>query len=802
MYQDPPAGWTYIFRGHAAKGGAHDSGVPALDGTWSNGPGVDSDRWAGDGRGTGNGPKGGVETSFGVLTMEDAETSGSGNSNQKLYFIHTLGQDGVTNNNLLDTGVTLSFRARLTPPDGREEITLPNGSGIFSAGQGMFSIRQNNPFSIISFSLVRTNEDKDASGNLLRFSAAGLTMNRLNGNSPAGAAVESTTNAADNPIVPLDPTVFHEFWITIQSNGAAAGTHLVNVYVDGDLVGTNIHVTAGTNNSNGGSNFLALGLNQTAAVGAFDTDFFAYTTNVIAPAAPVTVTLGGATNTQVFTNPVSLPLDSEAQASPSGTLLIYDGARLVFVQPNPGANIFTNLDVPLGVHSFQAAYREGLGIPNGPTNRSPVINVRVDGGTFGFYAVSNLVTRELANVGTLISCDLAVRNDTSAASNPLRIRLLSTQTFSYNRRLSNAPPAFPPPAETNLFVTNLTLGPSSSFVLNLPTNLNLICPLFQKGNNPYPPPPDNFAEAGTNFHIYAVLEEQLGTNWTKVDRTRIISGEPQPLYPPDPGQIQVLPDNGNDNFLLSLAILGTNRVNEGSLTNYFAVAAFSDGASGAVNAAWSVLPTNFASAFSTLGFTGRLAAPAVSSSTTITLQAQYQRGQTKSNFISVQILDLGDPPTISLQPTNTNVFSGLPASFSVIATGASPLAYQWQFNGQPVAGALTNLLSINPARPSNTGPYTVVIANLLGAITSAPATLTVNLPAVPVFTSAILSNQQMSLTYTGEVSYPYFLDYSTNPASTGAVQWLPLIQLVNTNGTTRYLESSSNTLRLYRVRGL
>ena len=288
-YQSPPGGWTYLFSGDAANGLPRRTPGPALDGTWDHE--VGSDEWNGDGRGLGNGPKGGVETAAGILTIEDAETVSSGtNNNRKIYFIHALGQDGVTNNSLLDTGVTLSFRARLTPTDAKSEIAMPNGYGIFSGGQGMFGLRQKNPGGIISFSLVNSVEDAGGA-NLLNFTSEGLTMNRLNGDSPTNSP-DSTATASQNPIVPLDPTVLHEFWITIRSNSAAAGngTHEVNVYVDGNLTPTTFNVTAGTSSNTGtnnqSTNYLALGLNQSVALGAFDTDFFAYKPGVIQPVLP------------------------------------------------------------------------------------------------------------------------------------------------------------------------------------------------------------------------------------------------------------------------------------------------------------------------------------------------------------------------------------------------------------------------------------------------------------------------------------------------------------------------------------
>lgn len=303
-YAPPPGGWTYIYTGDSASGAPRYQNQFALDGTWRHE--LSSDEWNGDVRGTANPPKGGVESNNGVLTIEDAETTTTGtNNNRKIYFIHSITQDGISVNNLIDSGVTISFRARLTLPDGKEEITLPNGYGIFSEGKGMFGIRQSNPSSIISFCLVLQQEDSTPTS-YLNFQSAGLTMNRLNGDSPAGSgAVNSSSDPSLNPILPLDPTQWHEFWITIQANDATVGngTHTVTIYVDGSQIGMPFNVTAGTGSDTDTTitpnwvDYIGMGLNNSATVGAYDIDFYAYKPGIYAPtplnppAAPTGITV-------------------------------------------------------------------------------------------------------------------------------------------------------------------------------------------------------------------------------------------------------------------------------------------------------------------------------------------------------------------------------------------------------------------------------------------------------------------------------------------------------------------------------
>ena len=83
-------------------------------------------------------------------------------------------------------------------------------------------------------------------------------------------------------------------------------------------------------------------------------------------------------------------------------------------------------------------------------------------------------------------------------------------------------------------------------------------------------------------------------------------------------------------------------------------------------------------------------------------------------------------PSITSQPTNQTVTSGNSASFSVTATGASPLCYQWRNNGTSIGGATNTSYGLSAARTSDAGSYTVVVTNTFGAVTSIVALLTVN----------------------------------------------------------------------------
>jgi len=91
-------------------------------------------------------------------------------------------------------------------------------------------------------------------------------------------------------------------------------------------------------------------------------------------------------------------------------------------------------------------------------------------------------------------------------------------------------------------------------------------------------------------------------------------------------------------------------------------------------------------------------------------------------------LTVNAPPNITTQPTSQTVTAGRTATFTVVATGTAPLTYQWQKNGAAISGA-TAASYTTPATTAadNGSTFTVVVSNSVGNITSAAATLTVNI---------------------------------------------------------------------------
>jgi len=87
-------------------------------------------------------------------------------------------------------------------------------------------------------------------------------------------------------------------------------------------------------------------------------------------------------------------------------------------------------------------------------------------------------------------------------------------------------------------------------------------------------------------------------------------------------------------------------------------------------------------------------------------------------------------PSISSQPQSTSVTVGSAATFSVTASGAAPLSYQWQKAGTAISGATSASYSIANAQATDAGSYAVVVSNSVGSVTSSAATLVLSAAAV------------------------------------------------------------------------
>ncbi len=78
----------------------------------------------------------------------------------------------------------------------------------------------------------------------------------------------------------------------------------------------------------------------------------------------------------------------------------------------------------------------------------------------------------------------------------------------------------------------------------------------------------------------------------------------------------------------------------------------------------------------------------------------------------------GQAPVITQHPTPQSVLRGGTATFTVAATGAAPLTYQWFRNGVAISGATGSSLTVNGVQVADAGYYSVTVSNAQGSAQS------------------------------------------------------------------------------------
>ena len=175
------------------------------------------------------------------------------------------------------------------------------------------------------------------------------------------------------------------------------------------------------------------------------------------------------------------------------------------------------------------------------------------------------------------------------------------------------------------------------------------------------------------------------------------------------------------------------------------------------------------------------------------------------------------PVTITAQPQSQAVPVGTNVTLAVTATGTLPLSYQWQANGTDlvdggrISGSTTSQLVITNAQTSDSATnYLVIVSNVLGAVTSSIAIVTVtNIPpaiiaqptnqmvgAGATATFAVTATGTAPLVYQWQVNGTNLVDGTnlvTGEIFTGSISNVLVISNVQTNdAATNYLVIVTN----------
>jgi hypothetical protein len=108
-----------------------------------------------------------------------------------------------------------------------------------------------------------------------------------------------------------------------------------------------------------------------------------------------------------------------------------------------------------------------------------------------------------------------------------------------------------------------------------------------------------------------------------------------------------------------------------------------------------------------------------------------------TNSITVTGATFSVPPVLLTAPQNRTNQAGTTASFISVSGGTPPLGFRWFWQGTNMladdghyGGTLGSTLTVGNVFGADTGPFTLVVTNSFGSITSAPAFLSVLDPVI------------------------------------------------------------------------
>lgn len=103
-------------------------------------------------------------------------------------------------------------------------------------------------------------------------------------------------------------------------------------------------------------------------------------------------------------------------------------------------------------------------------------------------------------------------------------------------------------------------------------------------------------------------------------------------------------------------------------------------------------------------------------------------GNATSDIATLTALNV--PASITTAPLPQTGGLGESVTFSVVADGSAPIAYQWLQNGNDIPNAAGTSYTINPIKLESAGNYSVRVSNGFGATTSTPVALTIGLRGI------------------------------------------------------------------------
>jgi len=164
---------------------------------------------------------------------------------------------------------------------------------------------------------------------------------------------------------------------------------------------------------------------------------------------------------------------------------------------------------------------------------------------------------------------------------------------------------------------------------------------------------------------------------------------------------------------------------------------------------------------------------------------------------------MGTAPVLVTSPANQTVAVQGTVSFSAAASGKPAPTYQWQFNGRDIAGATNPVLVLTNVVPAQAGSYRMVADNLIDAVTSVAALLTVaQTPLMVKSGSAGISNGQFRIVIEGGGTDAVVIE-ATSDLAVGS-SWTPVWTNPPNAGAMEYVDPTAGQrpLRFYRAKAM
>lgn len=156
-------------------------------------------------------------------------------------------------------------------------------------------------------------------------------------------------------------------------------------------------------------------------------------------------------------------------------------------------------------------------------------------------------------------------------------------------------------------------------------------------------------------------------------------------------------------------------------------------------------------------------------------------------------------PVILVQPTNTAVLVGQTATLQTTATNdcGGGLSYQWLLSTNSLSNGTNASLVISNAQFTDTGDYSVIVADLAGSVTSSVAHLTVASTFAPTILGPAISGTNFTFSFQSIAGKTYVVQYEDDLQ---AASWITL-QTIPGDGAVKTIVTpvAASPRRFYRL---